>query len=403
MPDRSSWCCSVTSSTSNEWGRTGQVNDQVTATLMRPEYAELFDSLRRFRGASAHHVTYVIGNHDAELWWNLPLQRLIRDHGLVDEFALSYAARFESLDDQLIYGEHGNQFDPTNRFTDYSDPLDTPIGAHVVDQIVRPIGSGVRLTGNLDLRDVSFVFPLTAIPRWIAGRIFYRFLDEALRWILVVFVIANIVHVILMWTGPSDDQQATVRTILVEVAYDIGVLVLIGAVVFLVSRRTAHRAVSALALHLAGAPSAAEPAAIRTALLTGRGLSMGGGIDPRSIAVFVTGHTHAPSSTRLRREDDTLTVVVNTGCWLRQLQPVRARFGAPDVFVPVFVQSHVRVQRSREGVVAELWHRPKAAPRRLPWIERTAIAGRIPNHSDASAKPLLLDRQLVVNSTDASR
>jgi 3',5'-cyclic AMP phosphodiesterase CpdA len=139
-------------------GHTGQVNDQVTATLMRPEYAELFDSLRRFRGASAHHVTYVIGNHDAELWWNLPLQRLIRDHGLVDEFALSYAARFESLDDQLIYGEHGNQFDPTNRFTDYSDPLDTPIGAHVVDQIVRPIGSGVRLTGNLDLRDVSLSF-----------------------------------------------------------------------------------------------------------------------------------------------------------------------------------------------------------------------------------------------------
>jgi hypothetical protein len=107
--------------------------------------------------------------------WNVRLQNVLRDAGLVDEFALSYTARFESLRDQLIHGEHGNQVDPTNRFTDYSDPLDTPIGAHVVDEIVRPIPSSTRLTGNLDLRDVSFVFPLAAISDWIASRIFYRF------------------------------------------------------------------------------------------------------------------------------------------------------------------------------------------------------------------------------------
>jgi hypothetical protein len=148
-------------------GPTGQVNERVTATLIRPDYAELFDALRHFRTPAGHRVTYVVGNHDAELWWNKPLQQMLRDAGLIDEFALSYVAVFESLDDRLIYGEHGNQFDRTNRHTDYGDPLETPIGAHVVDEIVRPIGSGARLTGNLDLREVSFVFPLTAIPRWM--------------------------------------------------------------------------------------------------------------------------------------------------------------------------------------------------------------------------------------------
>jgi hypothetical protein len=64
--------------------------------------------------------------------------------------------------------------------------------------------------------------------------------------------------------------------------------------------------------------------------------------------VFVSGHTHAPSSARLQRDNGTTVAVVNTGCWLRQLQPVPARFGAPDVFVPMFVQTHVRVHRSHD-------------------------------------------------------
>ncbi|HMG31871.1 MAG TPA: hypothetical protein VK585_17315 [Jiangellaceae bacterium] len=382
-------------------GPTGQVNDRVTATLMRPDYAELFDALRGFRSAAGHRVTYVVGNHDAELWWNVHLQDVLRDAGLVDEFALSYAARFESLHDQLIHGEHGNQFDPTNRFADYGDPLDTPIGAHVVDEIVRPIGSSTRLTGNLDLRDVSFVFPLAAIPEWIASRIFYRFLGEVLRWIAVLFVIANVAHLILIWIGSSDAQRTT-RTILAEVAYDVGLLILICAVVFVVGRRTARRASSLLALRLAGASSDSEPTRIRRALLAEDPLPVGAGVAPRNIAVFVSAHTHAPSSTQLRRDDETTTAVVNTGCWLRQLQPVPTRFGAPNVFVPMFVQTHVRVQRSHEGVVVELWDRPRPARRMLLWIERAAIAGRMPKDVPSPTTSRLLDRQLIPGRMRAS-
>jgi UDP-2,3-diacylglucosamine pyrophosphatase LpxH len=115
-------------------GPTGQVNDRVVQTLGRPDYAVLFDALRGFRSAAAHRVTYVMGNHDAEVWWNAELRQMLSDAGLVDEFALSYAARFESLSDQVIHSEHGNQFDPSNRLSDYGDPLDTPIGS--VDELV---------------------------------------------------------------------------------------------------------------------------------------------------------------------------------------------------------------------------------------------------------------------------
>jgi hypothetical protein len=129
---------------------------------------------------------------------------------------------------------------------------------------------------------------------------------------------------------------------------------------------------------------------------------MAGDAAPRSIAVFVSGHTHAPSSTHLVRDDETVTALVNTGCWLRQLQPIRARFGAPDVFVPAFVQTHVRVQRSPEGVMVELWDRPKSAPQPISWTERAAIAGRMPKPAKPPATSRLLDRQLVAGPTKAS-
>lgn len=102
--------------------------DRVAATIARPEYRGLFAALRAFAGAPGHRVVYVVGNHDAEIWWNPRVQRSMREAGLVDVFGLSYSASFESLPEQLVYCEHGNQFDPANTIVDYANPLDTPGG-----------------------------------------------------------------------------------------------------------------------------------------------------------------------------------------------------------------------------------------------------------------------------------
>ena len=139
--------------------------DPVAATLARAEYRELFATLRAFAGAEGHRVVYVVGNHDAELWWNPRIRGTLQEAGLVDVVALSYAASFASLPDQLVYCEHGNQFDPANSVTDYTDRLDVPVGSYIVTEVVRPLGGGAAVTKRLDLRDVSFVFPLADVPQ----------------------------------------------------------------------------------------------------------------------------------------------------------------------------------------------------------------------------------------------
>jgi predicted phosphodiesterase len=168
--------------------------DRLAATITRPEYQGLFAALRAFAGTPGHRVVYVVGNHDAEVWWNPRIQRSLNQAGLVDVFGLSYSASFASLPEQLIYCEHGNQFDPANAIVDYANPLDTPVGAHVVTELVRPIGSGAAITRSIDLRELSYVFPLAAIPEWIAGRIFYQFLGQVLRWLLAPLVVAYVAY-----------------------------------------------------------------------------------------------------------------------------------------------------------------------------------------------------------------
>ena len=379
-------------------GDPGRGEDLVAATLARPEFRDLFASLWAFAGAEGHRVVYVVGNHDAELWWNPGARRPLDEAGLVERFALSYSAAFASLPDQVVYCEHGNQLDPTNTITDYANPLDTPVGAHVVSEVVRPIGSGAAITRSVDLQAVSYVFPLAAIPRWIAGRIFYQFLGQVLRWLLGPLLVAFAAYEALAAVVPPLGRSLGLRPVFLELAYLLGLLVVAFAVLFLISRRTAAHAVSAMPSRYPGQAPGQEPyredVAVRRLLEQDRPPPMAGTATRLELAVFVSGHTHAPAISTLVRADGRVTVIVNTGCWLRQLQPVEALLGAPPVFVPTFVHSHVRVRAAQDGLAIELWDQPKPAGRRLPWIERVAIAGRMPPQPAAAAGPRLLARQV---------
>jgi hypothetical protein len=100
-----------------------------------------------------------------------------------------------------------------------------------------------------------------------------------------------------------------------------------------------------------------------------------------------SGHTHAPALSRIPRDGGRETVVINSGCWLRQLHPVPARFGGPPVYVPEFVQTHARVHLEGDEIQAELWERPRPAPRHLRATERLAALGRLPAQPAADSKP----------------
>ncbi len=249
---------------------------------------------------------------------------------------------------------------------------------------------------------MSYVFPLAGIPEWLAGRIFYRFFDEAVRWLAVLFGAHMVILATATLLRASDDAFRTLWTITAEVAYDVGLLIAVLVVLYLVSRRAAGRVISFVGARLRGAASGSEPERIREFLLSEGRPPLSDGVTSQEIAVFVSAHTHSPSMTQLVRADGRRVAVVNTGCWLRQLQPVPARLGAPPVFVPTFVLTHVRVHSGADDITVELWSRPKPAERRLSWTQRVTIAGRMPAQAPLDSPPHLVDRQVISRWTTRS-
>jgi UDP-2,3-diacylglucosamine pyrophosphatase LpxH len=351
---------------------------RATATMSRPEYRDLFAALRRFASGRNRKVVYLPGNHDAEAWWNREIRAQLERAGLVHEFALSYSGAFESDPERVVYCEHGNQFDPTNTFRDYDNPLDTPIGDHIVTDLLPRLPSGWEAEGG-NLRDVDRVFPLAIIPVWLTGRLYYQLVGRIVRWLLVPLLILFAVHAFL--------QGGSTAEILVNLGYGVGALLVVFGVFVLFAGRAANRALRASAT---GAGVVDEPALIRRQLETAQPPPLSGGLSAQ-IGVFVSGHTHAPALSHFEGSAGEPGAIVNSGCWLRQLQAVPARFGAPPVFVSRFVQTHVRVYWDG-AIQAELWEHPRPSSQRLRLAERLAVTGRLPAEPPAGAPPLVRAR-----------
>ena len=353
--------------------------NRASATIARAEYRDLFAALERFAAGKSRTVLYLPGNHDAEMWWNVEIQVELRRLGLVHEFALSYAAAFESDPDHVVYCEHGNQFDPPNTIRDYGDDLDTPLGHHIVTDLAPRVPDRGRVA-SLRLRDVDRVFPLATIPEWLAGRLFYEFVSLSVRWLLVPLLIAYAAYETIAYALGSGDRL--VNDLITEVAYDAALLLLAFALFLAVMRRRANRAIRSAAASSSASATPRAPvdptvASIRGRIESGRPAPLQGTV-AGEVCVFVSGHTHAPALTEVESPTGARVVLANSGCWLRQVQPVAAHLGLPAVYTPRFVQTHVRVHRSAAGIGVELWEHPRPSAQRPAAAEMLAIAGRMP-------------------------
>ena len=383
-------------------GEVPEGSDRASLTIARPEYESLFAALERFR-ESGRRVIYVPGNHDAESFWNPQLQETLRERGLVDEFAYYYLASVEvGGERRVIYCEHGNQLDPANTVEDYHDRLDTPLGHHVVMDFTRRVAPIGVVSGGLDLSEIKMVYPLVAIPGWVASRYFYDFAGKVATYLLLPLLAAYVAYRSIAYTlavaGGDTGFFRSFRELprLHELFLDIGVFglvtLLIFAVFFLVIRRVIRRTVATVSPGGGQRYSPAEVSRERIrAILRGEArVPMNPSLDPTTVDVFVSGHTHLPALDEVERPEGKHSVMVNSGCFLRQLQPISPRLKGPPVFVSKFVLTHVRVFAQDGELRVELWEQPKPARQRLSRIERLLSWGRRPQGPAPEAKPRVL-------------
>ncbi len=381
-------------------GEVQEGKDRATLTIERPEYESLFAALRRFGEAEGKRVIYLPGNHDAESFWNPRIQKALRERGLVDEFAYYYLASIEvDGERRVIYCEHGNQLDPANTVEDYHDRLDTPLGHHVVMDFTHRVAPIGVVSGGLDLSEIKLVYPLAAIPAWVASRYFYDFAGKVASYLLLPLLVAYaayraIAYALVLASGGEGlfgDYRELPRVH--ELFLDIGlfglVILLIFALFFLVIRRAIRRTLATISPggRPRYSPAEASQEKIRTILRGAARPPMNPTLDPATVDVFVSGHTHLPSLTTAERADGERAVMVNSGCFLRQLQPVSPHLKGPPVFVSKFVLTHVQVFVQQRMLRVELWEQPRPARQRLSRIERLLSWGRLSQGPSLAAKP----------------
>ena len=383
-------------------GKVPEGTNRASLTISRSEYEGLFAALGRFREGEGKRVIFLPGNHDAEGWWNPEIQKTLRELGLVDEFAYHYLATMEvGGERKKIYCEHGNQLDPANTVEDYHDPLDTPLGHHVVMDFTRRIAPYGEVSPGLDLSEIKMVYPLVAIPGWVASRYFYDFAGKVVSYLLLPLLIAYLAYRTAAYLlaggyplGPGVAAGELPR--LHELFLDIGVfgliVLLVFGVFFLVIRHAVRRTLAAAGTggrpHYS--PAEASEKKIEGILRGHDRAPMDPSLDPRTVDVFVSGHTHLPSLTEMERPDGGRVVVANSGCWLRQLQPVSPHLKGPPVYVSKFVLTHVRVYARDASLRVELWEQPKPARQSLTRLERLLSWGRRPAQPREHAKPDVL-------------
>jgi UDP-2,3-diacylglucosamine pyrophosphatase LpxH len=382
-------------------GEVPEGKDRASLTIERPEYLDLFAALERFRAAAGKRVIYLPGNHDAESFWNPEIQETLRERGLVDEFAYYYLASVETGGRRrVIYCEHGNQFDPENSVGDYHDPLDTPVGHHVVMNGTRRIAPYGEISPGLDLSEIKMVYPLVAIPAWIVSRYFYHWSGKVANYLLVPLLVAYAIYKVTAFaiaraTGSkvslifgSYRELPQVHQAFLDTVLFLLLVAGIFGIFFLVVRhavRTTLRAISPGGTpHYS--PAEASQEKVRAILVGEARPPMDPAFDPTTADVFVSGHTHLPSFAETERADGSKAVLVNSGCFLRQLQPITPRLKGPPIFVSKFVLTHVRVFAQGEKLRVELWEQPKPAGQTLSRIERLLSVGRRPPQPPADSK-----------------
>lgn len=377
-------------------GEVSEGEDRAAVTISRPEYRKMFEALRRFREESGKRVVYFPGNHDAEVWWNPLIQRTLRKNGLVDEFAFSYAASLGvgevGGERRIIYCEHGNQFDRENIVEDYTDRLDTPLGHHVVMDFTRRVAPFGEVARGLDLSEIKMVYPLVAIPRWISSRYLYNFVQRMITHllfpILALYVVYRVAAYLLAVSEGSPlrffqsyQDLPRLHGLLIEISGFAALIVLVFAAFALLLRRSVRRSLAAMDVGRSRTydPAEASRKKVQEVMEGDASPPMDDTIDPKGIDVFVSGHTHLPSLEEAKRPDGGKYVMVNSGCWLRQLQPVRARLKGPPVFVSKFVLTHARVFAEGGRLNVELREHPKPAKQNLTSIERLLSWRRMPD------------------------
>lgn len=366
------------------------------AALEQPANQELLERLRRVAASPRHQSIYLVGNHDSEIGWNDELRRYLLEAGLVNRIELAYAYTYLGAAGHgcFVYAEHGNEYDGVNAVVDYRNPAVTPLGAHIVTDLVNylePLGRHAAIDAPTSIADVDNIHPLGFIPWWLISTYFYHQVRRVVQYLIApaafLYAILYLLPVYLLLErygggifarGLRSLPDPPLIVALLVIGFDSSLLLIF--LVWLLVRYDFARTRRRYGLQ---DPDDILRRGARHYRRTCENLVSGrlrpafwqAGTAWSGADLFVYGHTHEEDLT-LNEESDTVRAYANTGTWTRKVIRVQTHLRLPPVFIPTYSLTYVVVEPAEERIRVCLWMRPKELTYRLPWTERLATLGR---------------------------
>ena len=276
-------------------------------------HPELTAALNGFTAEPGRRIVYVIGNHDGRLAWDATAAGVVAaTTGAA--LCLSLDLRFSTGDGpRAVRVEHGHRLDPSNAFADPRNPLDIPLGHHVVREALPALEGAAWLSGVEHLADPA------SVPSFIASRLAYRKMARYLSWLAVPLLLALVVKVPLVVAlaerrGRGGDLTLWSHRLLMTAGVVVVDLTLVALTVALGARQ-AWRALSG-SLGALGSRNGNLAAQTEAEAVVGKGYDG-----------FITGHTHRAELRPIGRG-----FYANTGCCDEILVERPGRLGLPPVF-----------------------------------------------------------------------
>jgi lysylphosphatidylglycerol synthetase-like protein (DUF2156 family)/UDP-2,3-diacylglucosamine pyrophosphatase LpxH len=314
-------------------------------------------AVRRFAEGSDHRVVLTPGNHDGQLAWDGNSVAALQDRlGLTDVGLACDLAIETGNGSQLVRVTHGHQFDQYNAFDDPRSPVDTPLGHHVVRQVLPKLASRDQ-PGSL-LEGVRWC---NGDPSaFLGSRLLYRMVAGWLWWLAVPFAAALVLRFMSFAPGvigfKSLLDHHAVRW-LVWFGILVVAIAVVAAVTGIATMLRVNRALADASVSERG-DAAAHNATVRAE--AARLIAAG-------YAGLITGHTHEPEISQVGEG-----FYANTGCATEVVRARKARFGLPTPFLAVRRLSMVELRAGTVlSVSLSVAERPVGQP---SFLERLVLA-----------------------------
>ncbi len=326
-----------------------------------PDVAGILDAhpqftgaVKRFSASRDHRVVLVTGNHDGQLAWDADSVAVLRERlGVTDVTLACDLAIMTGNGSQLVRVVHGHQFDQYNAFEDPRSPVDTPLGHHVVRQVLPKLASrdqpGSLLEGIRWCNGDPSAF--------LGSRLLYRMVAGWLWWLAVPFAAALVLRFMSFAPGIKPLLSHHAERWLVVFGILVVAIAVIAVVTGIATMLRVNRALADASVSERG-DAAAHNAAARAE--AARLISAG-------YAGLISAHTHEPEIAQVGEG-----FYANTGCATEVVRARKARFGLPTPFLAVRRLSMVELRAGQVlSASLSLGERPMGQP---SFLERLVLA-----------------------------